>query len=241
RPVPRLNVSPRSAVSAGVVTLFAGALVLLAVLQQGEATAEVDLDDSGVWVTKTSAGLLGRFNTEAEALDGTLLAGSSTFDVQQAAYRVLMTDPGAAAANPVDPAHLALDGTMTVPAGSVVASGGSTTAGLDPDVGRLWVRPLSRAPQCGEADPRPTADVAPQGRRVTVPTTTAGVAGEPTEAELPVAEDAEVDLTAVGDGPVVLDRTAGALVLPGGRVVDLADAASARLQQPSGAADAVVV
>src|SRR5690606_30620123 len=42
-------------------------------------------------------------------------------------------------------------------------------------------------------------------------------------------------------GPVVLDRTAGALVLPGGRVVDMADAASARLQQPSGAADAVVV
>ncbi|NNH51323.1 tandem-95 repeat protein [Promicromonospora citrea] len=254
-----MNVSPRSAVSAGVVTLFTGALVLLAVLQQGEATAEVDLDDSGVWVTKTSAGLLGRFNTEAEALDGTLLAGSSTFDVQQAAYRVLMTDPGAATANPVDPAHLALDGTMTVPAGSVVASGGSTTAVLDPDDGRLWVLPFSGAAQFDEEQLEPTAELAPgtrvavgtdgtvyaavprQGRLVTVPTTTAGVAGEPTETELSVAQDAEVELTAVGDDPVVLDRTAGALVLPGGDVVDLTDAASARLQQPSGAADAVVV
>ncbi|MCF4119362.1 hypothetical protein L1785_00005, partial [Antribacter sp. KLBMP9083] len=66
----------RSVASAGVVTLFAGAIVGLALTYDGEATADVNLNDSGVWVTKTSAGLLGRFNYEAQALDGTLLAGS---------------------------------------------------------------------------------------------------------------------------------------------------------------------
>ena len=106
--MPGLKVPTRSAVSGGVVAVFAGALILLSVLQQGESTAEVDLDDSGVWVTKTSAGLLGRFNDEAQALDGTLLSGSSTFDVQQAEYRVLMTDAGTATASPVDPAQLVL-------------------------------------------------------------------------------------------------------------------------------------
>ncbi|MCP2263724.1 Fibronectin type III domain-containing protein [Promicromonospora thailandica] len=251
--------SPRSAVSAGVVALFTGTLVLLAVLQQGEATAEVDLDDSGVWVTKTSAGLLGRFNNEAQALDGTLLAGSSTFDVQQAAYRVLMTDPGAATANPVDPAQLALDGTMTVPAGAVVASGGATTAVLDPDDGRLWVLPFEGAAQFSEADLDPTAELAPgarlavatdgtvfaavpaQGRLVTVHTGAAGAPGEVDESELRVSKGAEVEVTAVGDRPVVLDRTASTLVLPGGDVVDVAGGAEARLQQPSARADDVVV
>src|SRR5690606_32249635 len=145
------------------------------------------------------------------------------------------------------------------PARPGVAAGGSTTAMLGPDDGRRRVVPLPGAARSDAAELDPTAELAPgarvavgsdgtvyaavprQGRLVTVPTTTAGVAGEPTEAELRVAEDAEVDLTAVGDGPVVLDRTAGALVLPGGGGVGLADAASGRLQQPSGAADAVVV
>ncbi|MFI9488849.1 Ig-like domain-containing protein [Promicromonospora sp. NPDC052451] len=257
--MPALKLSTRSVVSGSVVGLFTGALVLLMLLQEGEATAEVDLDDSGVWVTKTSAGLLGRFNSEAQALDGTLLSGSSTFDVQQAEYRVLMTDEGAATANPVDPAHLALEGTMTVPAGAVVASGGSTAAVLDPDDGRLWVLPFDGATQFSEADLEPTAELAPgarlavatdgtvfvavpgQGRLVTVETGATGAAGEVSESDLSVGKGAEIEVTAVGDQPVVLDRTASALVLPGDDVVDLADGAEARLQQPSDAADAVVV
>ncbi|WP_275006244.1 Ig-like domain-containing protein [Promicromonospora iranensis] len=257
--MPGPKVSPRSIVSGAVVALFTGALVLLMLLHDGEATAEVDLDDSGVWVTKTSAGLLGRFNYEAQALDGTLLSGSSTFDVQQAEYRVLMTDPGAATASPVDPAHLALQGTMTVPAGAVVASGGPTTAVLDPDDGRLWVLPFEGSAQFSEADLEPTAEVAPgarlavamdgtvfvavpaQGRLVTVRTGVTGSPGEVSEAELSVGERAEVEVTAVGDQPVVLDRTASTLVLPGGDVVDLAGGAEARLQQPSGAGTVVAV
>jgi hypothetical protein len=251
--------SPRSIVSSSVVALFAGALVLLMLLHDGEATAEVDLDDSGVWVTKTSAGLLGRFNSEAQALDGTLLSGSSTFDVQQAEYRVLMTDPGTATASPVDPAHLALQGTMTMPAGAVVASGGPTTAVLDPEDGRLWVLPFDGAVQFSEADLEPTAELGPgariavgtdgtvfaadpeQGRLVTVATGVRGAAGEVSESDLRVGQRAEVEVTAVGDRPVVLDRTASTLVLPGGDVVDLADGAEARLQQPSSEAPAVVV
>ena len=257
--MPGPKLSTRSIVSSGVVALFTGALVLLMLLHEGEATAEVDLDDSGVWVTKTSAGLLGRFNYEAQALDGTLLAGSSTFDVQQAEYRVLMTDPGTATASPVDPAHLALQGTMTMPAGAVVASGGPTTAVLDPEDGRLWVLPFDGAVQFSEADLEPTAELAPgarlavgvdgtvfaavpaQGRLVTVTTGVTGAAGEVSESELRVGRRAEVEVTAVGDQPVVLDRTASTLVLPGGDVVELAGGAEARLQQASPDAPAVVV
>ncbi|MGW2091791.1 Ig-like domain-containing protein [Promicromonospora sukumoe] len=257
--MPGFKVSTRSAVSGGVVGVFAGTLILMSLLHQGESTAEVDLDDSGVWVTKTSAGLLGRFNNEAQAMDGTLLSGSSTFDVQQAEYRVLMTDPGTATASPVDPAQLALDGTMTAPAGAVITSGGHTTAVLDPEDGRLWVLPFEAAAQFSAEDLEPTAELGPgarvavatdgtvfgaspaKGRLATVTTTGSGAVEDVTDVELPVAKGAEVEVTAVGERPVVLDRTAATLVLPGGDVVNLAGGAEARVQQPSAEADAVVV
>src|SRR5690606_254273 len=44
-----------------------------------------------------------------------------------------------------------------------------------------------------------------------------------------------------GQATLVIDRSAAALVLPGGDVVDLARAADARLQQPSDAARSVLV
>ena len=246
-------------VSWALVVLFTGALVALAFLQDGEATAELELNDSGVWVTQTASGKLGRFNDEARALDGTLLAGSSTFDVQQDEGRVLLTDDGASSASPVDPAHLVLAGPVQAPRGAHVASGGPVTAVLDPEDGDLWVLPFDGMTAFDEAELEPTAEVGrgglltvatdgtvfvavpSDGTLYRVDTGARGTPGEVTESELPVAPDAEVELTAVGDEPVVLDRTASALVLPDGEVVDLSGGAEARLQQPSDEKRSVVV
>src|SRR5690606_40295549 len=76
----------------------------------------------------------------------------------------------------------------------------------------------------------------------TVETSSRGVAdGEPTESALPVGKGAEVEVTAVGEKPVVLDRSASQLVLPGGTTVALEGGDQARLQQPSAASRAAVV
>ncbi|WP_201308715.1 Ig-like domain-containing protein [Puerhibacterium puerhi] len=249
----------RRAVASTTVVTVAATLVVAAVTYDGEATADVALNDSGVWVTKTSAGLLGRFNAEAQALDGTLLAGSSTFDVQQDAQRVLLTDPGTSSASPVDPAHLELGGTLRAPSGAQVASGGATTAVLDAKDGKLWVLPFASATSFDPEETEPVrafegagalavtrdgtvlAALPHEGVLVEVPTTANGVAEEPRERELDVAPGAEVEVTAVGDEAVVLDRSAGRLVLPGGDAVDLPDPGEARLQQPSAASDVVLV
>ncbi|MFP3714544.1 Ig-like domain-containing protein [Puerhibacterium sp. TATVAM-FAB25] len=245
--------------SATAVGVLAASVVTLAVLSDGEATADVALNDSGVWVTKTSAGLLGRFNSEAQALDGTLLAGSSTFDVQQDAQRVLLTDSGASSASPVDPAHLELGGTLRAPADARVAAGAATVAVLDVEGRRLWVLPFAgvTAFDPEKADPvltlegRGTLTVARDGTVLVadpaagvlhrVPTSANGAPTEPERGDLDVAPGAEVEVTAVGDDAVVLDRSAGRLVLPGGDAVDLADPGEARLQQPSAASDVVLV
>ncbi|WP_240643830.1 Ig-like domain-containing protein [Antribacter gilvus] len=243
------------------MTLFSGAVVGLALAHDGQATADVDLNDSGVWVTKTSAGLLGRFNYESQALDGTLLAGSSTFDVEQDAQKVLLADSGTFTASPVDPAHLVLDGTVRMPTGAQVAYGGSTTAILDPEEGLLWVLPFDGAPSFDAEETDPTAElgkggslavsrdgtvfvaVPSDGKLYTVRTATTGVAKEDglSEEFLPVGEGDEVEVSAVGDKPVVLNRTSSSIVLPGGETVELQDGEDARLQQPSAESGVVVV
>ncbi|NMF28288.1 tandem-95 repeat protein, partial [Cellulosimicrobium aquatile] len=232
----------------------------MALLYEGEATADVDLNDSGVWVTKTSAGLVGRFNYESQAMDGTLNAGSASFDVQQDAGRVLLDDQGTSTSSPVDVAHLKLTGQIRLPAGAQVASGGATTAILDGEEGLLWVLPFDGATSFDAEKLDPTAEVGGDGALTvsedgtvfvaipstgalwTVETTSKGaVSGDPASTSLPVGKGAEVEVTAVGDEPVVLDRSASQLVLPGGRTVAVEGAEQARLQQPSAGSGDVVV
>ncbi|MBE9926217.1 fibronectin type III domain-containing protein, partial [Cellulosimicrobium cellulans] len=242
------------------VSVFSTALVGMALLYEGEATADVDLNDSGVWVTKTSAGLVGRFNYESQAMDGTLNAGSASFDVQQDAGRVLLDDQGTSTSSPVDVAHLKLTGQIRLPAGAQVASGGATTAILDGEEGLLWVLPFDGATSFDAEKLDPTAEVGGDGALTvsedgtvfvaipstgalwTVETTSKGaVFGDPASTSLPVGKGAEVEVTAVGDEPVVLDRSASQLVLPGGRTVAIEGAEQARLQQPSAGSGDVVV
>ena len=250
----------RTVASVSTVSVFSTALVGMALLYEGEATADVDLNDSGVWVTKTSAGLVGRFNYESQAMDGTLNAGSASFDVQQDAGRVLLEDAGTGTASPVDVAHLKLDGQVRLPAGAQVASGGATTAILDGEEGLLWVLPFDGATSFDAEKLDPTAEVGGDGALTvsedgtvfvavpstgalwTVETTSKGaVSGDPASTSLPVGKGAEVEVTAVGDEPVVLDRSASQLVLPGGRTVAVEGAEQARLQQPSAGSGDVVV
>ena len=255
----RVYENRRSAASVGAVTLFGAGLLGFALLYEGEATADVDLNDSGVWVTQTASGKLGRFNYEAKALDGTLLANSTSFDVEQDAQRVLLDSVGDSSASPVDPALLALDGTMKFPTGAQVAAGGATTAVYDGETGRTWVIPFDGAVSFDEKEMKPVLKAGPGGaitvsndgtvflavpadrKLYTIPTGAQGVAEEPEESELPVKTDAEVQASAVGDEPVVLDQSTGTLVLRGGDTVEVDEGAGGKLQQPSDDSDVVVL
>ncbi|WP_338404040.1 Ig-like domain-containing protein, partial [Cellulosimicrobium arenosum] len=242
------------------MTAFAVALVGFAVFYEGEATADVELNDSGVWVTKTSAGQVGRFNYASQALDGTLLAGSASFDVQQDASDVLLDDTGSSAAAPIDVAHLSLDGQVRLPAGAEVVSGGGVTAVLDDEEHLVWVLPFDGATSFDAQETEPVAElegdgaltvsrdgtvfvaVASSGELTTVRTASDGtVEGDPQTSSLPVDKAAELSVTAVGDDPVVLDRSGSQLILPGGRSVSVDDGGSGVLQQPSAGSDVVML
>ncbi|MGW8565488.1 Ig-like domain-containing protein [Isoptericola sp. NPDC055881] len=254
----RLRADRRASISTTVVLALSGGLVAAAVLSQGEATADMDLDDSGVWVTNESSGLVGRFNTEARSLDGTMLAGSSAFDVDQQASEVLVTDEGSNSANLVDPARLKFDSSTDVPAGARTSMGGGRVAVVDDESGSLWVTTVDRLGALNLTSTKgkpakPTVDLDGAARVVVsetgivyavVPardvlwTLAPGEAPRTTDLGL-TAEGDDVVLTTVGDDLVVLDRTRGSLRLPGGDVVDVADAQGAQLQLPGAGSAAV--
>ncbi|MEV0951289.1 Ig-like domain-containing protein [Promicromonospora sp. NPDC050249] len=256
--VSRVYENRRSAVSVGAVALFAAGLVGFALLYEGEATADVELNDSGVWVTQTAEGKLGRFNYDARALDGVLLANAASFDVEQDAQRVLLDSTASSSASAVNPAQLVLNGSMKFPAGSQVATGGATTAIYDKKTGRAWVLPFDSA-SFDEKRLKPTVKVGRAGQLTvsndgtvflavpadsqlyTIATSKQGVAQSVDESPLPLAADAEVQVSAVGEEPVVLDQSTGNLVLPAGDLVKVEDGAQGMLQQPSADGDVVVV
>jgi hypothetical protein len=255
----RLLENRRSVVSGSLVTLLGVGLVGLALWYDGEATADVELNDSGVWVTQTSSGTLGRFNVEARALDGTLLASSVSFDVQQHAQDVLLENSADWSASPVNPAQLALKGTASFPSGAQVETGGRSVAVHDGDTGSVWVLPFAGATSFDEGDTDPTLEVGtggelavgedgtvfvavPEDRTVhTIETSPQGTPGDTGEIDLPVSPDATVQVTVVGDEPVVLDRSTGTVHLPGGDEVELDGGAQAQLQQPSAGSDVVLL
>ncbi|WP_033326949.1 Ig-like domain-containing protein [Promicromonospora sukumoe] len=257
--VSRVYENRRSAASVGVVSLFGAGLLGFALLYDGEATADVQLNDSGVWVTQTASGKVGRFNYEAKALDGTLLANSANFDVEQDAQRVLLDSVGDSSASPIEPAQLTLRGTMKFPAGAQVGAGGATTAVYDEESGKAWVLPFDGAVAFDEKKLKPTLKVGKggtlavgkdgtvflavpaDGKLYTVPTSTQGTARDADESSLPMSADAKIQVTAVGDKPVVLNESTGNVVLPGGDAVEIKDASQGMLQQPSDKADNVVL
>ncbi|MCK9792675.1 Ig-like domain-containing protein [Isoptericola sp. 4D.3] len=245
-PLARLRADRRTAVSTSVVLSLAAGVAVAAVLYDGEATADVDLNDSGVWVTNQAAGKVGRFNTEAQALDGVLLAGSSAFDLDQQAGQVLVEDEGTGAANVVDIARLRYHSTTPLPGGARTAMGGGRVAVLDEESGALWVTTVEALPSLDTKEADPTAELEGAAQVVVSEsgTTYAVVPGrdtlwtvepgqEPATSELGMlSEGDDVRLTTVGDDLVLLDRTDGELRLPGGDVLEVQDAQEARLQLP---------
>lgn len=249
----RVRADRRTAVSTTVVLSLSAGIAVAAVLYDGEATADVDLNDSGVWVTKESGGLVGRFNTEAQALDGTLLAGSQAFDVDQQAGDVLVSDEGSGAASVVDVARLKFASTTKLPADARTSMGGDRVAVVDGEEGLLWVTSVEGLASLDTEEADPTAELHGSAQVVVsesgityavVPSRdtlwTVEPGEEPRTTTLDMLDEGDdVTLTTVGDDVVILDRSTGELRLPGGETVDVMDAQGAQLQLPGESSDSV--
>ncbi|VXB42191.1 Fibronectin type III domain protein [Microbacterium sp. 8M] len=250
-----LRMRPKTLASAAGVTAAALAVTGMAFAYEGNPTAEVDLHDGGVWLTKTSSLLVGHFNNESRVLDGGLRTGGENYDVLQSGGTVLVTDHTASTLTSVDPARVVLSDAVLLPGGAKSALGGTTVAILDPKEGKLWVRSASSLSGFKAAGEKPLAtlgagaDVAVGGDGtvyavsakdstvVTVHVDAQGKAQSPSTEKIELGGNAKPTITVVGSTPVVLDAEAKTVFAAGHRTVldgaDVKNLDAAVLQQPS--------
>ena len=255
-----MRARPKALASAAGVTVGVVAITTMAFSYEGFPTTKVDLNDGGVWITKTSSLMVGHFNHESTVLDGGLRTTGENYDILQDATNVLVVDEGSSTVTAVDPARVSLGDSAGIPGAAKVALGNKTAAILDDKSGALWVVPVRGIASFEIEATEPVAELGPnadvavaqdgtvfalsseRGEVVTVPVDNEGEALEPTTASLgEVDASAQTTITVVGRTPVVLDAAAGAVMTPGGFRTEIPNADGAVLQQASAETDAVAV
>ncbi|MGV8908716.1 MAG: Ig-like domain-containing protein [Propionicimonas sp.] len=243
------------------MSAFVTVIVVMAIINPGFKSADVRLNDSGVWVTRADRNMVGRLNVEAQALDGMVVAGSSAFDVLQQGDLVLVRDTGAGTVRPVDIASLRLTESASLPKGFQIGLGATSVGILDPDTGRLWVSPAADVASFSADKSEPIAAKLASGgvlavgvdgsvrvatsKDATITSIVSGDAGHPLDTQkssLPGVHAGDVlSVTTVGAQVIVLDHTTGQLLLPDGRTTKLDAAETARLQDPGPDSSSVVI
>ena len=234
----------------------------LAVTSHGFPVQHVSLNDGGVWVTNNADGIVGRFAKPIAQLDGSVTPASASpsVNVWQDGPVVAVYDATggrAYAVNVFQPAFYDT-GQVISPASGGIALGGTTLAVLSTDHA---LRAVTLGAGGGglsalSAVAKPLAAHLPSDSAVAVGTDdTIWVVGggelrgfpegasAPTVSSLPLSVSDPVQVTTVGNVPVVADAATGTLYLPdsGHRVpLPVTDTSGFELQQPSGASDVVV-
>jgi large repetitive protein len=235
----------------------------LAVTSHGFPVQHVSLNDGGIWVTNNADGIVGRFAKPIAQLDGSVTPASASpnVNVWQDGPVVAVYDATGGrtyAVNVYQPAFYDA-GQVISPVSGGIALGGTTLAVLATD---HTLRAATLGAGGGSlsalsATAKPLAAHLPANAAVAVGTDdTIWVAGggelfgfpegaaAPSTSSLPLSVSHPMQVTTVGNIPVVADATTRTLYLPdSGHTVPLpaVDTSSGfELQQPSGASDVVV-
>src|SRR5690625_6731957 len=119
----------RKVASATVVSLVLGTVVALSLNYDGVATADVELNDGGVWVSNNNELLLGRLNYPVQQIDASLAAPSQDIDLVQRDQVVFSRDLASSTLQRIDTAEVASSGSVTqIPAGADVQLGDRKSA-----------------------------------------------------------------------------------------------------------------
>lgn len=216
--------------------------------------------ETTLWIASADEALVGRVDIEGGRITGTVDVGSSSVEVvSQDGEAVVVYDTDASRVLVVDPSEQEItDAPVRVPVGSRVEAGGGVAAVLDTADGELWVTSVAELGELDVTSDAPALDGLSSGSRVAVGLDGVTYVVDPGQAALftvdqegeladadgvplqRVSDGDDLLVTAVGDAPVVLDRTNGRLYLPGS-VVDVHASRDARLQRPGPTADAVLL
>jgi hypothetical protein len=255
----------RLAISSWVtLSLVAACLVALAVRSQGFPVHRAELNNGGVWVTDSDAGLVGRENKPIKQLDLRISGTAQShdrLDILQNQEAVIAVDRSANVVTPVDTSQgtASRQDAVTVKSPEVVL-GGNVVADADPNTGKVWATQVSTAGGANALDaldatskplatvgPRASVTVSASGTIYAASTSTGNLTtispvgtgfSQPSSAALdPSPSGAITQMTTVGEHVVWLD--ANGHVGFDGHSVPVGR--GAQLQQPGPDADSVLV
>ena len=237
-----------------VATIVAGAIIY-----PGFTTTDVDLNDGSVWVTNRSMNMVAHLNAESKLLDGGFAATTENFNVVQNAGNVFMDNAAGSLLNRVDVPSMALGQDTAMSSGKTLSLGSNVTAIADPNEGNIWVMAAESVPSFGDKTTKPTLTGMPGALAVVAQsaaeddgsstvfvlnpkasellTLTVGADGrlvnQSSTDMTGLPESGPLELSAVGDSPVVLAPETGSLFLPGNKQVVIPEGKGAHLQHPS--------
>ncbi|MGV8907388.1 MAG: Ig-like domain-containing protein [Propionicimonas sp.] len=250
-----LTGNARKAISTVVVVAVTAGIATAASLYQGYPTADVQLNDGGVWVTRSIDAMVGHLNYPSRTLDGAVRTHGSDFTLFQDGNDVLIYDQAVGSLTQVDPATVDFGGAGNLTAGSRLAFHSGVIGLIDAGTNGLYVmKPaavsgfsvVGRDP-IQELGPGSAVAVAVSGTVFAVSlekntlVSVKGEFGEPSMRTLDkFGAKAQLSISAVGDTPVILDATNGVLYT-GDRTIPLPEAKGGVLQTAGAASDRVLI
>ncbi|WP_240613450.1 Ig-like domain-containing protein [Brachybacterium endophyticum] len=250
-----------------MLAILALVITICAVRFDGLASADVSVNNGGVWVLNNGKHLLGRVNVDAQELDARESIDGENLDVQQDGYNVLVSGPRGII--PVDSAAVERSGTINLGVDPVVDLGGDRV-GMIGAKGKVWVADAGQLAGFSPSAQKPTLSVEGENAKLAVtdsgtvyvldgddlykiPRSIDPAASKPEKVATIdglSTTDGAVQLTTVGESPVVLDTESRFLRIgeKGKTSVSLDDLGAspssttkAQLQQPGPDADGVVL
>jgi hypothetical protein len=249
------------------LALAVGVVVVYAVAAQGYRAHQTRLDDGGIWVTDNRDSAYGRMNKPIGKLDGAIFAGlNANLDIAQDDSAIVGVNLSGGTISPLDPSTMRPppSSSVPIPAAPQVQADGGTLGVIDTEQGAVWatrVDTVAGVPDLAQVgrEARPLAKV---GKTAALAVTDSGtvlavsavtgnllsaaasgsgfgpvhsqhLAGKPGEGAT------SLQLTSVGETPVVLDPATGALRVVGGGAAQLPPGSV--LQQPGPAGTSVLV
>lgn len=242
-----------------VIALVIGVVAVFAWRSDGYTSADVELNDSGVWVSDSTRSLVGHFNDSAGELDGSIRLEPGGMDIVQGGDVAFVHSTGTSELLPLDGAQMTLGTSIALAPGTAVALGGGVLAAIEESAGALRIATEQEPSGLGSAadpiaelgassvasvgtDGSVHAYAAGSGELITYRADDGGTFSEVERTSVPGnPAQGTVQVGSVGSVAFLLDRGAGRLISSGGLDIAVPDPANSALQLPSDAADSVII
>ncbi|WP_022909326.1 Ig-like domain-containing protein [Aestuariimicrobium kwangyangense] len=228
-----------------LVLVLALGISIAAWLLPGLKIRDLHLNEGSIFAVNTSQSLVGNLNLQSDDLTNAAPVGAANYQVMQDETTVIVRSTSPNQLSAYDPARNQIGSPVTLPPNSVVAYGARVLAVANPDNGRVWYGSVDEMLQTDFQQAKAQLEVGDQGTATV--TATGHVIGlsvassrlvrpDRTTVQLPWTLDpaADVQLSAVGEKAVVLDRTSQQIWVEGTDRPRAVDAGStAQLPRPT--------